>query len=522
MIKSINLNTKTIYILININIFGSYVMKFTKIVLFTVILLSIFIAGTVSASQNLTDEIQNSEIENNTLSIDDEAIEKVNTFDSEIVSLSDNTGNVLKSPRASEYIAIVNKTYMYNWQNASVLIYISPASVECKYDFYLDVYNSSNDLIFTSPEFYSTTPRYSISYTFPAYFFNPGIYTMKIRNFEDNKTLSYATLTVSGNPYYAVVSAGDYKTTYNSNAKYSIKVIEKGSGVSLKGVKLKISFSNGKTYYYTTDSKGMITFTPSLAAGRYTFTIQSNNVHLSFSLIKRSAVVNKASVKVTIKNIVEYKGFKTTLKAKVNIGSKPVKEGCVLFKINGKNYKVSVKKGVATKKLKLNKLKKYKYSARFIGNSNLKESKKYKSTVTIKKRQNVAMSFKKPVVYMGQIKKFVVKIKSNGKYVKGGKLLVKVSHVITSVKNKNGKVAVYIYGMSGDHFRTHKGVTDFYKKTVSKKVWVKYVSDSHKYKSLKVNFKATSKFKCPKCGKTTSHIHKYKHLKGYVYKIKIS
>ena len=76
--------------------------------------------------------------------------------------------------------------------------------------------------------------------------------------------------------------------------------------------------------------------------------------------------VRKASVKVTMHPWIATTKQYATLKALVKDEyGKKVNEGSVKFKINGKTYKVKVKKGVATKKVKLRKAKIYKLKSTF-------------------------------------------------------------------------------------------------------------------------------------------------------------
>ena len=178
---------------------------------------------------------------------------------------------------------------------------------------------------------------------------------------------------------------------------------------------------------------------------------------------------------------------------------------------------------MATKKIKLKKIKKYKYTAKYLGNGNLYKSKASSAKAIMKKRQKVKISFKVPVVYTGQTKKVVIKIKSKGKYVKGGWLKIRNRNGVEKVKLKKGKITLYTVGLLSDHYKGTNGIDSYYKKTVTKKYWVKYVPDSHKYLPKKVSYKSTSKFKCDLCGKKSTHYHySYGYVVVYKYKIVVS
>ena len=213
----------------------------------------------------------------------------------------------------------------------------------------------------------------------------------------------------------------------------------------------------------------------------------------------------------------EYKGFKVTLKATVKSQGKKVNEGKVTFKINGKTYNVKVKNGVATKRLKLKKVKKYTYFARFTA-SNFKTSKKVSSKAIIKKRLDTKIVIKDQRIYMNDAKVFTIKVLTkSGKKVKDGKLKIRG---VGTVDVKNGKAKVVKYGLGIKHLKKINGRTEYFKKTVSKKYKLKYVPTSHKYKASTKKLKITSVFKCPGCGNTHTHNH---YAVGYylVYKTRI-
>ncbi|WP_298502165.1 hypothetical protein [uncultured Methanobrevibacter sp.] len=79
-----------------------------------------------------------------------------------------------------------------------------------------------------------------------------------------------------------------------------------------------------------------------------------------------NVVINKANVKLTAYKWISTTKEYTTLKiiVKDTLGNK-INEGSVKFTIDGKTYKINVKNGIATKKLKLKKSKTYTYKATF-------------------------------------------------------------------------------------------------------------------------------------------------------------
>ena len=357
----------------------------------------------------------------------------------------------------------------------------------------------------------------SYSCPIPGGSFLPGTYYLVAINNGDNKVMDVATLKVSGT---AVITSNNLNAYYNSGKTMTAKLTDQSTGKPLKGIDVKVVFTKGKsskTKTYTTNSKGLITITPPSALGTYSVTISSATPHVTAAAVKKTVNIKKAPVKVKAYKVSEYKGFKITLKAKVTSLGKKVNEGTVKFKINGKTYNAKVKNGIATKKLKLKKAKKYTYTAKF-KSSNYQTS-KAKSKATIKKRLSTKIVIKIQRVYMDDLKFFTVKILTkSGKKVKDGKLKIVGQDTPSDVKN--GKVKLVKYGGGIKHLKKIKGRTEYYRKTMTQKFKLKYIPTSHKYKPSTKKVKVTSVFKCPGCGKKSTHNH---YAVGYyiVYKTRI-
>ena len=417
----------------------------------------------------------------------------------------------------SDTIIASDKTQKFN-------VYISPCQISGSYgyDFNFVVVDKNGNTAYTRHYQSTSIEERDYSITIQKNTLTPGTYVMGAINDYDGVVMDAAYLYVSGN---AVVTANNYRSTYMSGAKMTGRITDQVTGKALTSLDVKVVFTKGKTSitkYYSPDINGYFSFEPPVGVGTWTVTITPNAAHIAGSTVN-TATITKSSVKVKAKKVVEYKGFKITLKATVKSHGKNVNEGKVLFKINGKKYKVNVKNGVAVKKLKLKKVKKYKYTAKYLGTGNLLKSKASSSKAIMKKRQKVKIKFKMPVLYTGQVKKVVVKIKSHGKYVKGGWLKLKTRNGVEKVKNKKGKIKLYASALLSDHYKGTNGIDSFYKKTVTKKYWVKYIPESHKYLPKKVKYKGTSKFKCDLCGKKTTHYHySYGYVVKYKYKIVVS
>lgn len=458
--------------------------------------------------------------------------DKLSADGKDVVLSKDQSEEVLSYsyPSYSAYeIKLDSKYTITGLADSSIRFSIDPDIYMADYAFYFSfkIYKTYtnkkfSNLIFESGDLYSTSYDRSESYwtyTFKKGSLPAGTYYLTAINYKDSKVMDYATLVINKK---ATIISEDYNQFYNAG-KIPVRVIDQSTGNPAAGFAVKATFSNGVTRTYTTDSNGYANFVPPVGVGKYSLTLSSADGSISAPAVVKSVTLKKAGVNIKASKVVEYKGFKTTLKATVKSGGNKVNEGKVAFKINGKTYKVNVKNGVATKKINLKKIKTYKYTAKYLGTANLKASKNVKAKATLKKRQNVKIKFKRPVVYMGQTKKVVVKITSKGKKVKSGLLYIRHKNGVDKVKVTKGKVVLYAVGLVSDHYKGTNGITTYYKKTVTKKFWMKYVPTEHKYKGVKVNYKATSKYKCPTCGKTGSHNHySYGYFVKYTYPIKVT
>ncbi|WP_405296427.1 hypothetical protein [Methanobrevibacter sp.] len=382
----------------------------------------------------------------------------------------------------------------------------------------LMAYDVNGALKYTSGKFSTSKSTFSITITKNTLL--PGMYLLVA--VDEGDIMAKSILKVTGQ---STITANDYSSSYMSGATMYARITDAKNGKPLSALNVGVAFSNGKTTvtrYFYPNSNGEIAFEPPVGVGTWTVTIFPGFDYITGQTVKK-ATITKSSATISAHKVTGYKGFKTTLKATVKSHGRNVNEGTVKFKINGKSYKAPVKNGVATKKIKLKKLKKYKYTAKFLGTANLGKTKTAKAKAVLKNRQKVKMSFKNPVVYMGKTKKVVVKITSKGKKVKSGWLYIKHKGGVDKAPVKNGKVILYAVGLVKDHYRGSNGLTSYYKKTVSRSYWMKYAPTDPKYKPLKVKYKSTSKYKCPSCGKKRTHNH-YEHgwYRTYVYHIKVS
>ncbi len=193
-----------------------------------------------------------------------------------------------------------------------------------------------------------------------AYFFGEGILLA---------SSSAGKLTL-GKDSTSMSSAG--KTYTVTTASKTITVtLRDGSGNLVANRKVAATV-NGKTYYATTNSKGVATFKLSLNAVKtYTvslkfagdsyYTASSSSVKVKVTKTKTKLTVPKKTYKAKAKT----KKLTATLKDQTG---KAIKSKKVTFIVNKKKYTAKTnKKGVATVKVKLSKKKTYKFTVKFAG-----------------------------------------------------------------------------------------------------------------------------------------------------------
>ena len=481
---------------------------------------------TISESDDLIDEATANEVSTNFEQDLEKAAEETN--DDEIISSSnednqltqDQSDEVLSSSSYNLYsIDLKDEYQISSYAKGKITGTISPPpSYMPGYGFNLFVFDVNKNLVYKSKTF--TGYAKSFTDTISANTFLPGTYILLAVNDYESHIMDSAVLKVTGN---AVIEANDYYSNYMSGVPMTATITDGKSGKPLSSTSIKVVFTKGATSvtkYYTADSNGKVSFVPPVGVGTWTVKMTPGESFISGSEVVKTATINKGDVSVVIKKIIEYKGFKVTLKAYVKSSGKNVNEGKVQFKINGKKYVVAVKNGVATKKIKLKKVKKYPYTAQFFKGSNLKNSKKVKSKVIMKNRVATKIIAKNQKVNTVQAKYFKVKVLTkSGKKVNGGTIKI-IGKKDAPQPVKKGKAKLAKWGTVSMLFRGSNGYVYKYKKSITKTYKLKYVPGSHKYKSSKVKLKITVTYKCPLCGKTYSHYHYHSgYYSGYYTKI---
>lgn len=310
-----------------------------------------------------------------------------------------------------------------------------------------------------------------------------------------------------------VIKSSDLKTEYHSGKTIKTTITDKTTGKGISTT-LKVQFiKNGKIAKeasYKTDSNGVAYITTALPVGKYVVKITHDDTKDNVTAPSVSKVLSilKTTTKVTAKKATAYKGYKITLKAVLSKtkNGKKINEGKVKFKVNGKTYTVKVKNGVATKKIKLTKVKTYKYTAQFLGNKNIKKCKVASGKAVVKERFATKIVVNNIRGQSGDKVKYQIQVLTkSGKKVTSGQIKITWNGKSLICNVTNGVVKL-IGTLGGNYKQTSKGNEYFYKQFTTK-FKAKYIPTSLKYKGSSAKYKMVSTYKCSVCGKTTSHSH---------------
>ena len=282
-------------------------MRYKKIMILAMLLVSLLAISAVSASENATGNSVSAEdttnvidLNDNSANVNDVENEKVtnnqeilkSTDSKDTISL-DSKDNVLSesSPRYYQYSVNVYDTTINYGSSGAISMSITPCTYNnyYAYDFYLKVYDSNNN-VKINKNYYSTSSAYSKTYVVGSNELSPGTYTIKIVNYEDSSVMDTATLTVKSSsgysttyPPYSAYSVSVYDTTinYGSSGTISMSISPASSSYRYKyDFNLKIYDSNNNLKisknYYSTSSRYSETYTlgsNQLSAGTYTIKI---------------------------------------------------------------------------------------------------------------------------------------------------------------------------------------------------------------------------------------------------------
>ena len=336
------------------------------------------------------------------------------------------------------------------------------------------------------------------------------------------------TLNVYGN---ATVTASDFNIFYQSGEKYRIKAVDRYSGKSIAGKKMKIMVYLGESLDTTliryTDDNGVVEDTFYYPIGNYNIIASLDDTHYNSNNASFNIAVAKAPVNLIVSEITgtyPYVTLKATVKDTFN---NYVYDGVVRFVINGKTYAANVVDGEATKKVELPQGT-YNCAVSYEGSNYYSNGASFKAVVkkagvkiikhpwisTTKQYATLKVLIKDQ--YGKKVNEGTVKFKINGKSYK-----VKVKNGVATKKIKLRKAKVY-------KLKSTFSSNNFNTKTASSKVYVKKAKKWYKFKVGKlvgkISYKQYTKLlKCHNEGKykeITIKTGKYKTYKvpKYTYK----
>ena len=396
-------------------------------------------------------------------------IKILNNFDDNVMSTAKLTVKPLY-PSYSDYGVSVSDTVMYYGSGGDILMSISPASTYYKYDYYLKVYDSNGNEMF-SQRYYATSSDYSKTYSVGSTQLSQGIYDIKIINYYDNNVMSTAKLNIKK----INLETQDHVGKCDGMIQYKVRASE--NNIYKSG--LKITFNcNGNNYEATTDNNGYATLKLHLKAGTYVITTSCNNVvNKNKITINRVYVANKYK-DTYVKSLNGYYGSKN----KINYGLKGNLEG--YFKIY-KGNKVVFKTKLNSNGYIQDYFKYDSHSASYSGSA-IKNVGTYKAVVTNAKGKVLAKATIK-------IRKSPTSIKcSSFKMLVGSKKAITLNIVdkLGSKKNINGVAKFKINGKTYKvKVKNGKAKTKKVKFSLKEKTYkcsVKFLGDkNHKASSKK-------------------------------------
>ena len=185
-------------------------------------------------------------------------------------------------------------------------------------------------------------------------YFEPGNYKL---TFTDEYGLTcLSNLKILRSDTSTTITVPNYSSYYKSGKTINIKTVYSSDYAPLS-MKLKLVFkktgASAKTYYVTTNSKGIAKFKVNLGAGTYKLTVTSANSSFPSNKATSTVKVKKMPTKIKVTKVRTspntYFYLKATVKDKNN---KLVNQGQVKFKLAKHTYKVKVKNGIAKVKVK--------------------------------------------------------------------------------------------------------------------------------------------------------------------------
>ena len=174
-------------------------------------------------------------------------------------------------------------------------------------------------------------------------YFEPGNYKL---TFTDEYGLTcLSNLKILRSDTSTTITVPNYSSYYKSGKTINIKTVYSSDYAPLS-MKLKLVFkktgASAKTYYVTTNSKGIAKFKVNLGAGTYKLTVTSANSSFPSNKASATVKVSKLPLKITVPNYSSY--YKSGKKLAIKVINNKTKKGIsVKLKFVYKNAKAKAK-----------------------------------------------------------------------------------------------------------------------------------------------------------------------------------
>ncbi|MEE1335891.1 hypothetical protein [Methanobrevibacter sp.] len=278
------------------------------------------------------------------LAIGSYTMKLINYADSHVMKTAKLT--VISVPSNAYSVSVSNTAVNYGSTGTIAMTISSASGYYYKYDFYLKVYDSNNN-VKISKRYYSSSASSKVTYTMAANELDRGTYTIKIVNNGDNRVMATANLYVKSLTYNAYsVKVSDININYGSSATITMSISPASSSYYYKyDFYLKVYDSNDvekiSRRYYSTSASSKITETYSIGSqfGFGTYKIKILNTYDQKVMGTANLNINKIDIESSNLNAV-YKDI-TVYKVRVSQNG-DYKSGLnVIFTCNSEEYHVA-------------------------------------------------------------------------------------------------------------------------------------------------------------------------------------